>query len=137
MNRLPTRFGLHAVGEAAGSAGIRNPSDETSESVRPVGIGHKKTQDRTAEEFAPRADLRGDGEFAEPAAMEAVARGHTIEAWFQRERNVIGEKELRSGAEGVPLRGTVLRLPVARPLVDEERHDGELRIWLDQTIFLE
>ena len=34
-------------------------------------------------------------------------------------------------------RDGVLRIPVARPLVNEERHDGELRVRLDQKALLD
>ena len=112
------------------------PPDVTSESIRPVGIRHKKAQDRTAHEEASRADLRGDRDFAEPASLEAAAPGHAIETGIESERKVLGEEDLRPGAEGVPLRRAVLRVPVAGPLIDEKGHNSERLIRLDQKIFL-
>ena len=84
VNRL--RFSLHAVGESAGCADVRRSSHEASESVRPIGIRHKKIQDRPAEAFTSGAYLRGNREFAELGAVEAVARGHAIESGLQYER---------------------------------------------------
>src|SRR5262249_49860098 len=55
---------------------------------------------------------------------------------LQGERDVVGKKEFRPGTEGIPLRRTMVRHTVARPLIDEERHDSELLIRLDQKVFL-
>ena len=79
----------------------------------------------------PRFDL------AEPAAVEAITSGHSIEAGLQWERDVVAEEELRPGAEGVPLCRAVLWIAVACPLVDEERHNGELGVRLDQKVLLD
>ena len=76
-------------------------------------------------------------DLAEPAAVETITGGHAIEAGLQCQRNMVGEEELRPGAEGVPLCRAVLRIAVACPLVDEERHNGELGVRLDQKVFLD
>ena len=117
VNRL--RFSLHAVGEAAGCADVRRSSHETSESVRPIGIRHKKTQDQPAEEFTSRANLWGDRQFAELGAVEAVARGHAIESGSNASENMVGEEELRPGARAVA--GSVRLLPWRSELRRRER----------------
>src|SRR5258705_9709755 len=125
MDVLPPRFGLHAVGEAILSILKRNSADEATEAVRPVRVGCKETQYGSAEELAACPDLRCDREFAEPPAVLTITAARVIEPALEREGEMISKEDLWPGAKRDPLIPPISRIAVLRPLVDEDRHDGE------------
>src|SRR4030095_5880995 len=67
---LPPDFRLHAVSYSACLVAVRVTADKASESIRPVCVSDEGPQNRPAEKVAPRSDLRRDGEFPQPAAIE-------------------------------------------------------------------
>ena len=137
---LPPGFRLHPIREPARSVLERDPSHETAESVRPVGIGQERPQNWAAEKLPASSDLRRDGKFAEPAVNigRTVLRYdvpfRVVEACFEGERKILREKDLRSRAKRRPLVPVMLRISVFAPLVEKDRHDRESVVWLKKQL---
>src|SRR4030095_15270095 len=81
----------------------------------------EQTQDRPAKELATRADLRGDREFTKPTLKLTHTATRAIEPTFKRQRQMIRKEDLGIAAFS--------------PLVNENRHDGKLIVWLKQQVF--
>src|SRR6266403_765088 len=137
---LPPRFRLNPIREPAGSVLEWNSAHQTTEPVRPIRISQKHTQHRPAEELAACADLRGDREFAEPAIelRIAVLRRNkafcVVEPALKREGKILSEKHFGSQSERGPIVEAVAGLAVPLPLEDENRHDGESVVGLNQQM---
>src|SRR6267142_2171727 len=126
MDLLPPRYGLHAVGEAILSILKRNSADEATEAVRPVCVGYKETQYGPAEEPAACPDLRRDRESAEPPVVLTITAVGVIEPALEREGEMICKEDLWPGAKRNPPVPPISWIAVLRPLVDENRHNGEI-----------
>src|SRR5215469_5597400 len=131
---LPPMFRLHTIGEAVRLVRERNTADQTAKAVRPVSIRNEGAQHRTIEELSSRSDLWCDGDLSKPAVVLTSTAMGVIKASFDRERHVLCEKHLRTRAKRHPLIPTVLRYSVSCSLVDEDGHDREFLIGLDQHL---
>src|SRR5260370_20557924 len=138
---LPPRFRLNPIREPAGSVLEWNSANQTTEPVRPIRISQKHPQHRPAEELAARADLRRNSEFAEPAVelSSAVLRRdktfRVVESTLKCQGNVLSEKHFGSQSERGPVIKPMAMLAVPLPLKDENRHDGESVVGLNQQMF--
>src|ERR1700675_775362 len=137
---LPPRFRLNPIREPAGSVLEWNSAHQTAEPVRPIRISQKHTQHRPAEELAACADLRRDREFAEPAVELSIAvlrRGkafRVVKPSLKCQGKVLSEKHFGSQSERGPVVEAMARLAVPLPLEDENRHDGESVVGLNQQM---
>src|SRR6516162_9478627 len=129
FRQLPPGFGLQAISQSVGPAEIRDPTHQAPEAVRPTCVGQEGTKHRPAEKLPAGADLRRDGELAEPAVVlpRAVC---VVESPFERQRDIFGEEDLRPSAERHPVVPAVLRIPVFQALVDEDGHDCKVIVRL-------
>src|SRR5262249_53344348 len=131
---LPPRLGLNAISQATRSLLVGRSTDKAAESVRPVGVGQEGTQDRPAEELSSGSDLRRDRELAQPAIVLSAPAVGMIEAALERERDVLREEEFGPGAKRHPLIPIMPGVAVLQPLVDEDRHDGEPVVRLEEEV---
>src|SRR5215469_10348203 len=131
---LPPRFGLHSVGQATGLVLIWCSAHHATESVRPACKGQEGAQHRSAEKLVPGSDLRRDRDLAQPSVVLTTAV-RVVEPSLDRKREMFGEEVFRSGAKRDPLVPVVVRIAVLGPLVNEDRHNGELFVWLKQQVF--
>ena len=123
MRALPPDFCLHAVSDPVRLVAVRGPADKTSESIRPVRISDKGSQNRSAEKVSASRDLRGDGEFSEPAAIKSLPAVGVVEAWLERYREMLGEAVDWPRPERYPLIRSILLSSTLVTLIDEDRHD--------------
>src|SRR5271168_2678607 len=63
---LPPGFRLHPVCETAGSVLERDSTHQATETVGPIRVRHKQSQNGPAEELSAGSNLRRDREFAQP-----------------------------------------------------------------------
>src|SRR5262249_14257328 len=135
---LPPCFRLHTVSQAAGSILKRNSADKSAQPAGPVAIGQKRSQHRPAKELPSSPNLRSDRELAQPSIVRRrnLAVG-MIETSFERQREIVGEEHLRPRAERDPLLPRMLRVAIFRTLVNEDWHDRELVVRLEQYLFRE
>src|SRR4029077_14592087 len=135
-NLLPPGFRLHAVCKAACSIRERKSANKSAQPTRPIRVRHECPQDRTAEEFSSRSNLWSDREFAQPPVIgwRDLAVG-VIESPFERQGEILREKNLWPRAERDPLLPWVLRVHSFCALVDENRHDGKSFVWLNHDLF--
>src|SRR6266481_5050648 len=137
---LPPRFRLHPIRELASSVLEWNSAHQTTEPVRPIRISQKHAQHRPAEESAACADLRRDREFAEPAVELSIAvlrrnkAFRVVKPALKRKGKILGEKHFRSQSERSPIVEAVAGLAVPLPLEDENRHDRESVVGLNQQM---
>ena len=108
---LPPRFGLHAIRQSVGPVEVGNTAHEAPESIRPAGVSQEGTKYRPAIELPTRADLGRDRELAQPAVVLTRAV-RVVEPSFERQGDVLGEKDLWPGAKRYPLVPIALRVPV-------------------------
>src|SRR5579863_5384473 len=134
MSFLPPRFCLNSIGQAAGSLKKRYSTYQAAEAARPVGISQKGAQDRSAEELPAGADLRRDGELAQPTVIVANWAVGVIRTAFEGKREVFREEHFRPGAERHPLVPVMLGIAVFGPLENEDRHDGEPVVRLEEEM---
>src|SRR6266481_8536003 len=138
---LPPRFRQHPIREPASSVLEWNSAHQTTEPVRPIRISQKHAQHRPAEESAACADLRRDREFAEPAVELSIAvlrrnkAFRVVKPSLKSQEKVLSEKNFGSQAERGPVIKPMARLAVPLPLEDENRHDGESVVGLNQQMF--
>src|ERR1700722_16643264 len=132
--RLKPRFGLYAVRQSVRPVHKWHSPHEAAEPIRPVCVGQKSAQDRPAEELSACSDLRRNGKLAQPAIV-LTAKARVVESTLERQGEMLGEKDFRSGAKRHPLVPAVLRITIFVLLVDEDWHDGEPFARLKEHLF--
>src|SRR5215469_4056401 len=86
-----------------------------------------------AEKLSPCADLRGDGELLQPTVIELGTTRWVIEAGLERQQKVISKEKDRPFTEQQPLVRPVRRIAVGLHLVNDNRLNGKLVIWLNDS----
>src|SRR6266704_2651360 len=133
---LPPGFRLHSVCKSVGSILERNSTNKSAQSIRPVRVGHVCPEHGAAEEFSSRPNLRSNRELAQPSVISRRnVAVRVIEPSFARQREVLGEEHFRPRSERDPLLPRMLWVAIFRALVNEDRHDGEPVIRLEQYLF--
>src|SRR5215472_15844379 len=130
----PPVFSLYAVSQSTRSILIRCSAHKAAKSVRPVCIGQEGAQHGPAEKLSARSNLRRDRVLAQPAVVLPRAVG-VIESGLERQGDVFGKENFRSGAKRDPLIPVVMRIAVFGPLINKDWHNREPVVWLQQQMF--